>query len=98
MSEMKNLKREHIRFHSEWDDLVWISMNLEGEFEPSIVGLSDTESHAGAGFVVIRDKGLSVDDEIVAKIGPLSPRKSVVRWIKNIDESITRIGIEYLED
>ncbi|CAM2007970.1 PilZ domain-containing protein [Acanthopleuribacter pedis] len=79
-----------------------IDINTEDEnFEPEYIGMVVEQSHQGCGLVLVRysedyekiDKG----QEVVVKVGRLHPMKAKVRWRKNLDEDLFKLGLEFLE-
>lgn len=104
MSAHQTDQRRYLRFPpDEWEmALIQCSdaMVSESEFAPEIAGLVMEESRAGCGLVVlerlIRDR-LAEGDQCLVKVARLGLVQAEVRWIKDIDEGVCRLGLHYIE-
>ena len=89
----KNPRRE-IRFFPDPNSLARISTNPDAaSFEPDIVGLVSNESYSGCNLIVLAGNSLSVGSRCKAAIANLDPVDAEVRWIKEIDEGVLRLGL-----
>lgn len=95
MSE--EVQRQYMRFDADSNTLSWISKDSE-IFHADFVALTENESHTGVSIIMIKDIGLTEKDMIYIAVGHLGERKAKVCWIKNLDASVFRIGLEYIED
>ena len=84
--------------------LAFISWDTAGkEFEPQDVAFIVEEGHKGCGLVFVkRGRAESstfpwVGAECLLKVGKLHPLRSVVRWVREYDEDVAKVGFEYLE-
>lgn len=69
-------------------------------FHPTITGLVVDKSHSGCSMVFLGEQehlNLPVGHECLLKAGPLSPLHAVVRWNRVLDETLVKIGFEFLE-
>ncbi len=89
-------KRKHIRFDPDKNTMIWISKNTH-QFHKDFLGLVDGESHGGTAFTINQDLEIMEGDFILVQVGQLNTMKAQVRWIKEYDENLYRIGIMYLE-
>ncbi len=103
--------RKGIRFDPEPMDTAIIAVSDEARqnynnrgyaFRGDIPALIENESHTGCSLLVIlhgeEESGLlQLDTPCVVKLGKLNPLAGVVKWKKEIEENIFRIGIEITE-
>lgn len=103
--------RKRIRFEPEPMDIAIIAVSDEAQeryknrgyaFRGDIPGLIENESHNGCSLLVIlhgddRQNLLNMESNCIVKLGKLNPLAGVVKWKKEIEEGIYRIGIELLE-
>lgn len=95
----KFVNRSKIRFLPDNNELGLISFDLE-EFSQDIAALIINESLHGVCLVVNRKLipttvTINIGLMLLVKAGKLDPMEAVVRWVKEIDEELVRIGIEY---
>lgn len=100
MAPRQIFKRKAVRFSPDPGALAQIQ--LEGptptqEFQPTIQGLVADESSKGCGVVLLEIPDLLVGAKCIIQAGQLSPLRAEVRWRKQIDEGIIRLGLMYLE-
>ena len=55
------------------------------------------EALDGCGLVVVNNKILAEGDICLVKVGMLDPLIGEVRWLRELDEEVHKIGIMYLE-
>jgi hypothetical protein len=104
MSAHQTDQRRYLRFPpDEWEmALIQCSdvMVSESEFDPEVAALVMEESRAGCGLVAIerqlRDR-LAEGDQCLVKVARLGLVKAEIRWIKEIDEGVCRLGLHYIE-
>lgn len=93
-------KRRSIRFAPDAGTFAKIDLQasrLDGAFQPSVVALVAEESAKGAGIVVLNIPGLQKGDICRIQVGQLSPLQAEVRWRKEIDPDVIRVGLQFLE-
>lgn len=83
------VKRKSTRFRAE--EPAFAILNRK------VASLAFSESAKGCGLVVLSTSCPDEGDEVVVKVGALAALKGVVRWRKEIDSDVCKIGIEYLE-
>ncbi len=94
MNDMK--KRRYYRFAPEKNTLASISFGDDPSLHrPEIVGLVYEEAYKGCGLVCIYDERLAIDSKCIVECGDLSPTTSTIRWVKKLDETTIKIGVEY---
>lgn len=94
MPESNN--RKHIRFAP--DENTLITITLPGGND--LVGLAFSEAYAGCGGVFINNhlaNSMKVGDIFALRIGSLDIENAEVRWIKQVDEHITKAGFHLLD-
>jgi hypothetical protein len=104
MTDQHNEQRSYLRFPpDEWEvGLIQCTdaMVDEDNFKPEIAGLVMEESRAGCGLVVL-DRQLTdrikERDRCLVKVARLGIVLAEVRWIKPLDQGVSRMGLNYLE-
>ncbi len=104
MTEQHKEQRSYLRFPpDEWEvGLIQCTdvMVDEDEFMPEIAGLVMEESRAGCGLVVL-DRQLhdliTEGDRCLVKVARLGIVLAEVRWIKPLDQGVSRMGLNYIE-
>ena len=92
---------KQIRFPPDSDQVAFISFNTSS-FSKDLAALIINESAHGACFVVNRalvsaGKPIITGQLLLAQVGQMSPLKAEVRWVKEVDANLLKIGIELLE-
>lgn len=91
--------RRYIRFRPDTSIYAGIDTRTQGHpFQPEIVGLVYEESSHGCGMVLIGIEKLQQGDICRLQIGSREPIEAEVRWRKEIDPDVVRIGFLYLEE
>ncbi len=92
-----NCMRKHTRFKSDAGAICEIDLEERKKFQPSVSALILEESYGGCGLALLRTSQLQVGAICVVKVGALEPMRSEVRWRKDVDDQLIKIGIKYLE-
>jgi transcription antitermination factor NusG len=95
---LANHKRRYIRFKPSANHFAQIDLGAnEDEFTFQYVGLVVDEAAMGCCLAVSPEVKLKVGDQIRVKVGPLAPLKARVVWKAKLDDSIEKVGFEFLE-
>lgn len=104
MSDQHNEQRHHLRFPPDEWEIALIQCTdaavTEDQFRPEIAGLVMEESRAGCGLVVLErliEDRLKNGDRCTVKVARLGVMLAEVRWIKDVDEGVCRLGLHYIE-
>jgi hypothetical protein len=90
--------RRYIRFKPDTSTYAGIDTRTEDKaFIPQIMGLVYEESSYGCGMVLIGIEKLQVGDICRIQVGGGTPVEAQVRWRKEIDCDVVRIGFMYLK-
>lgn len=81
-------KRKSIRFLPEENTTAWVN---------GAAALVFSEAHRGCGLIMVAAHCPVKGEEVTLVIGPLAPLRGIVRWRKNLDAEVAKIGIEYLD-
>lgn len=96
---MTKANRKYTRFLPEPGTYALIDPRISPlKFEPKVTALVYNESFSGCAVVVQSCKKLQIGDVCSVQISTLSPMKAEVRWRKELDNGITRIGLRYLDE
>lgn len=105
MSEHENEKRRFLRFEPEEIEIALLQF-AEAEpddffFEAETAGLVIEEAYGGCALAVLR-KTLPDDAgegrRLQIKVARLGPMRAEIRWVQPLDDDVSRIGIQYLDD
>lgn len=86
-----------IRFQPDPLDHALIDFSVGNkEFTPTAVGLILNESYTGCALVI---KALTIEENelIRIQVGRLSPMPAKIVWVKVMDESLLKVGIQFIE-
>lgn len=87
------IKRKHIRFNA--DENTFVAVKVE-DHNP-IGGLAITEAKGGCSAVFILTDKFKAKDNCYIKVGKMDPIAAEVRWIKELDGDLVKVGFQYLE-
>lgn len=96
----KFVKRASIRYTPNDGTFAMIDLMDErpdGTFRPSMVALVPEESSKGVGLVLLTTPSLQVGNYVRIQVGKLPPLRAEVRWRRDVDPQIIRIGLLFLE-
>ena len=90
-------ERHSIRFSP--DPLtVAVVFQLNGKaLTPALVALVLNESFSGCSVLINHDVPFQKDQKVKIKVGQLAAMNAKVIWVKNLEESIFKIGLKFLE-
>lgn len=92
--EMVN--RKGLRFPAETGTLIHIDLHPEvPDFNPGIVGLVIDEAAKGCGAIILTHRQIAEGDFCKVKVGRLAPIKAEIKWIKQLDAQVMKIGLLY---
>lgn len=88
--------RKSVRFAPDALSVAQISFKNRVSFKPELVALILNESFTGCALLVNSDDKISTNDDVIVKLGEMSPMRARVVWSKNLEENIYKIGIKWL--
>jgi hypothetical protein len=97
---MDNSVRKSLRFPPDDGTVAWIDLVVhedKKDFNPTIPALVIDEALDGCGVVTLFHTRLSEESECLVRVGNLEPLRAQVRWIKDLDDDVFKIGLMYLE-
>ena len=90
-------KRRSLRIKPELMDMAIIDIGLHDAFRAERVALVvDVTPNSGCGLVMVLDHALKAGQTCRIKIGDKNPRKAKVMWQNELDESLVRLGLEFI--
>jgi hypothetical protein len=96
--EGRDIKRRYIRARPDPLDHAEIQFGVSPEFKPDAVGLIvDEAPMGGASVVILSTSKVHEGLECRVKVGRLQPLRAQVRWIRELDKEILRVGLRFLE-
>ncbi|MGK5084321.1 hypothetical protein WDW37_13575 [Bdellovibrionota bacterium FG-1] len=97
--ETKNpIQRKFIRHVPDEGDFALIDLNPNNDdFKPTIPALIINEAYKGCGLLVHPHSKLAIGTHVRAQVGKLAPVLSEIRWRKDIDSEVCKIGLLFLE-
>ncbi len=91
--------RRYIRFKPDTSTYARIDTRRSGNpFIPEIMGLVYEESSHGCGMVLIGIEKLQVRDICRIQVGTRNPVEAEVRWRREIDRDVVRVGFLFLNE
>jgi hypothetical protein len=89
--------RRSVRFTPDPLTIAVLSLNAEKVFRPVLVGLVLNESFGGCSILINHDDSLKNDQIVNIKVGQLGLMKAKVIWVKNLEESIYKVGLKFID-
>ncbi len=90
-------KRRIARKKPDLMDMALIDLDLMDEFRAERAALVvDITPNGGCGLVMIIENSLRQGQNCRIKLGDKSPRKAKVIWRNEVDESLVRLGLEFI--
>ncbi|MDT8409184.1 MAG: hypothetical protein RQ741_06255 [Wenzhouxiangellaceae bacterium] len=101
----KEGKRRYMRFSPDEIEVALIQFTNrdpdEFFFEADAAGLVVEEAYGGCGLVVLSKTtpdSMKEGAACLVKVGHLAPVRGEVRWVKSLDQDVSKLGIEYQPD
>lgn len=96
---MSEQVKRKIRFPPDPNTLAYLSEDLEDrEFKKAQIGLVVNESIAGCSAVFLASVPLDEERVYRMKVGHISNLKAEIRWLKNVDNDLVRVGFQYVKE
>lgn len=70
----------------------------KNDFQASHIGLILNESYTGSALLLNTLDSIREGQELRVKIGRVGPLKAKVVWVKAIEDSILKVGVQYEEE
>lgn len=94
----KAAPRRSVRFTPDPLTIAVLALNTDKVFRPALVGLVLNESFGGCSILINQDDTrIAKDQNVTVKVGQLSLMKAKVIWVKNLEESIYKIGLKFID-
>lgn len=87
--------RKFTRFRPDPLTVAYLSLASSSNFEPELAAVVINEAYAGCSILLNSDETFKKDQKVQIKVGPLAVMKGKIVWIKNLEESIYKIGIKF---
>ena len=98
MDSKKPSKRQSDRFPAEPNSLAWVITDIASDdFRSGTVALVLDEGHQGCGLVVLNGNDFVVGESYRLLVGKLAPLTGRVRWKRELEPGVYRVGIEFLD-
>lgn len=102
MSESE--KRRFLRFTPDEFEIALLQFTEarpdEFFFETEAAGLVIEEAYGGCALVVVRKlipESLAEGTRLQIKVAKLGPMKAEVRWIRHLDDDVSKLGLQYVD-
>lgn len=87
-----------IRFSPKNDTVGHLCFDMNKEnFESRYCGLVLNESYNGCCFAMIKNEKLMEGQMCLIQHGPFNPMKAQIKWVKQVDEFLCKVGLEIQE-
>jgi len=96
---MDKAERRKLRFPPDSGTIAWIDpVERPGPdgFMPRIPALVIDESRDGCGVTILYHPLVTEGARLMIQVGELLPVPCEVRWIKDLDEDVLKVGLRYL--
>jgi hypothetical protein len=97
---MERQVRKFLRFPPDDDAVAWIDPEVHPdprEFKPTFAALVTDEALVGCGLITLRREWMAEGAEFVVQIEKLSPIKAQIRWLKEMDDGVVKLGVALLD-
>jgi hypothetical protein len=97
---MRNAARKSRRFPPDEGTIAWIDPSVYDDkrnFNPTIAALVTDEALHGCGIVTLSRDEIDPDAECMIPVGDLAPLRSQIRWVKDLDPGVRKVGVMFLE-
>lgn len=88
-----DIKRKHLRFNADNNTFTAVKLDEETIYG----GLAITESQGGCSSIFLNKPGFSEGKKCYLKVGQLNSIYAEIRWIKELDAEVIKVGFQYLE-
>jgi hypothetical protein len=75
-----------------------MSLDLDVKFAPQHFALVFSESFSGCGLIVYNNRGIKEGSQFRIQVGQLTPMLAEVKWRKDLDKEVARVGCVYIEE
>jgi hypothetical protein len=97
VAKKKTQERHSVRFSPDPLTVAVIFQLNDKAMTPALVALVLNESFTGCSVLVNHDVPFKKDQKVKIKVGELAAMQAKVIWVKNLEESIFKIGLKFLE-
>ncbi len=92
--------RRALRFPPDEGAVAWIDPSVhedKDDFKPTVAALVTDEALNGCGLITLVHDWLREGTECMVMVGNLAPLRAEIRWVKDLDDSVLKIGVVFLE-
>lgn len=95
---MEKGERKNLRFPPDESSLAWVDPHAHADkegFRPRLPVLLLDEAREGCGVVSLYHDNLMEGGVVWIQIAQLPPVRAEIRWIKDLDENVLKLGLMY---
>lgn len=96
-TKKKSTPGRSVRFNPDPLTLAVIFPESKKAAQAGVLGLVLNESFGGCSILINHDGGFKKDEKVKIKVGRLSIMEATIVWIKNLEESIFKVGLRFTE-
>ena len=92
--------RRSLRFPPDEGAVAWLDPSVHEDkrnFKPMIAALVTDEALKGCGLVTLVHDWLREGVECMVQVGELAPLRAQIRWVKDLNDNVLKIGVVFLE-
>jgi hypothetical protein len=97
---MSNGVRRSLRFPPDEGAVAWIDPSVHEDkhaFKPTVAALVIDEALNGCGLITLAQDWLREGAECMVRVGQLAPLRAEIRWVKDLNDDVLKIGVVFLE-
>jgi hypothetical protein len=96
-SNAKKISHRSTRFLPDPEALAQLTIKADKNKSETYTALIYNESKTGCGLVIVSSKKIKIVMVGICRVGTLPYSGFTVKWVKELDRGVWRIGIEYTE-
>ncbi len=92
--------RRSLRFPPDEGAVAWLDPSVHEDnrdFKPTIAALVTDEALKGCGLITLVHDWLREGAECMVQVGDLAPLRAQIRWVKDLNDNVLKIGVVFLE-
>ncbi|WP_295446310.1 hypothetical protein [uncultured Thiodictyon sp.] len=97
---MEYTDRQGIRFPANNGAVAWLDPGVyedKNQFTPALSALIVNEALTGCGLITHNQDWIKQGMICMVRVDRLAPLQAEIRWVRDLGEGVSKIGVEYLE-
>lgn len=89
--------RPKLRFLPDPNTIVALGFHFDGDRGETLSGLVLNESATGFAAILVTSETIEEGATVVCRVGKMSDRYASVRWVKQIEPNLLKVGLQYAD-